>query len=240
MPEPPSAEIFIKPAKATIKSWALEDRPREKLLSHTPESLSTAELLAILIHHGTRQKTALDLAREVLDLGRNNLRELGRVNMGEFLKIKGIGRAKAVTLLAALELSRRREESPLLGKVQVNRSSDIAAYLKIRLQDLNHEVFGVLFLNRANKVNHFEIVSRGGITGTVADPRIILKKALEQEAVSLILCHNHPSGNLMPSRADELLTQKIKEAALLLDIRVLDHIIVSDTGYYSFADEGNL
>lgn len=226
--------------KGTLKSWAAEERPREKLLHQPPENLSNTELLAILIHHGTRQKTAVDLAREVLEMGQHSLMELGRLSIQDLKRIKGIGMAKAITLTAALELSRRRQESPSLEKTQVSQSSDIAQFLKIRLQDLDHEVFGVLYLNRANKVNHFEIISRGGITGTVADPRIILRKALQQEAVSIILCHNHPSGNLKPSRADELLTQKIKEAALLLDIRVLDHIIVSEMGYFSFADEGFL
>lgn len=137
-----------------------------------------------------------------------------------------------------MELGRRRYSSLPLEKMQVTGSADIAKFLQVKLQDLRHEVFAVLFLNRANRINHFEIVSEGGITGTVADPRIILKKALEQNAVSLIVCHNHPSGNLRPSRADEMLTQKLKEAAQLLDITVLDHIIVSEMGYYSFADEG--
>lgn len=223
-----------------ISQWMKNERPREKLLSKNPDALTDAELLAILLHHGTRQKTALDLARELLLLGQENLSELGRLSLKEMMKIKGIGEAKAITLAAAFELGRRRACSKPLEKLTITESRDIAHYLKNRLQDLSHEVFGVLYLNRANKVNHFELISQGGITGTVADPRIILRKALEEEAVSLILCHNHPSGNLKPSRADELLTQKIKEAALLLDIRVLDHIIVSDQGYFSFADDGLL
>jgi DNA repair protein RadC len=156
------------------------------------------------------------------------------------MKIKGIGEAKAVTIAAALELGRRRQALASLEKSVVSSSTDIAGYLQTRLKDYRHEVFAVLFLNRANKINHFEIVSEGGITGTVADPRIILKKALEEDAVNIILCHNHPSGSLKPSRADEELTHKIKEAARYLDIKVLDHIIVSDAGYFSFADEGIL
>ena len=156
------------------------------------------------------------------------------------MKIKGVGPAKAITIAAALELGRRRQSTEPLTKTAISSSNEIAAFLQSRLKDLNREVFGVLFLNRANKVNHFEIISEGGITGTVADPRIILKKALEENAVSIILCHNHPSGSLKPSRADEELTSKIKEAAKYLDITVLDHIIVSDSGYYSFADEGIL
>jgi len=156
------------------------------------------------------------------------------------MRIKGIGEAKAITIAAALELGRRRQASAALQKEAVTNSSDIATYLQVKLRDYRREVFAILFLNRSNKINHFEIVSEGGITGTVADPRIILKKALEEDAVSIILCHNHPSGSLKPSRADEELTKKIKEAARYFDIMVLDHIIVSDNGYYSFADEGML
>jgi DNA repair protein RadC len=156
------------------------------------------------------------------------------------MKIKGIGEAKAITITAALELGRRRQSASPLEKTAISSSHDIAQYLQVRLKDYRHEVFAVLFLNRANKINHFEIVSEGGITGTVADPRIILRKALEQDAVNIILCHNHPSGSLRPSRADEQLTVKIKEASRFLDITVLDHIIVSEDGYYSFADEGLL
>lgn len=226
--------------KYSIKQWAKDDRPREKLLRKTSAALSDSELLAILIGHGTREKSAVDLAREVLELGKNNLNELGKLSIKELLKIKGIGEVKALILLAALELGRRRHGSLLAEKVIIKQSSDIASYLQSALMDLSYEVFGVLFLNQANRVNHFEIISQGGITGTVADPRIILRKALEEEAVNIILCHNHPSGNLKPSRADEELTQKIKEAARFLDIKVLDHIIVSEQGYFSFADEGLL
>lgn len=226
--------------KHSIKQWAKDDRPREKLLSRGVENLSNSELLAILIHNGSKNKTAVDLGKEILKLGRDNLVELGKLSVKDLMKIKGIGEAKAITIVAALELGRRRQSSASLEKAIVNSSTDIANYLQTALKDYRHEVFAVIFLNRSNKVNHFQIVSEGGITGTVADPRIILKKALEQNAVSLILCHNHPSGSLRPSRADEELTTKIKEAAKFLDIRVLDHIIVSDDGYYSFADEGLL
>jgi len=224
----------------SIKNWAVDDRPREKLLSKSPESLSDSELLAILIGNGTRQKSAVDLAREVLLLGKNNLNELGRLSLKDLQKVKGIGEAKSITISAALELGRRRQGALLLDKPVIKESRDIASYLQTRFRDLPYEVFAAIFLNRANRINHFEIVSQGGITGTVADPRIILKKALEQEAVSIILCHNHPSGSLRPSRADEELTQKIKEAARYFDIKVIDHIIVSERGYYSFADEGLL
>jgi DNA repair protein RadC len=223
-----------------IKEWSKDERPREKLLSSGAENLSNTELIAILIHNGTRQRTAVDLARDLLKLGKDNLVELGKLTVRELMKIKGIGEAKAITITAALELGRRRQAGTPAEKTLIQSSADIAYYLQVRLQDYRHEVFAVLFLNRANKVNHFEIVSEGGITGTVADPRIILRRALEEDAVSIILCHNHPSGSLKPSRADEQLTVKIKEAARLFDITVLDHIIVSEMGYYSFADEGLL
>jgi len=226
--------------KYSIKEWAKDDRPREKLLVRGAENLSNSELLAILIHHGSRDKTAVDLAKEVLKLGKDNLGELGRLSVRELMKIKGIGEAKAIGIAAALELGRRRQATAPLEKMAVSSSADIAHYLQTKFRDHRHEVFAVLFLNRANKVNHFEIVSEGGITGTVADPRIILRKALEEDAVNIILCHNHPSGSLKPSRADEQLTSKIKEAARFFDITVIDHIIVSGDGYYSFADEGLL
>lgn len=224
----------------SIKNWAKDERPREKLLMNGAETLSHSELLAILINHGTKNKSAIELAREVMDAGKNNLQELGKLTVKELMKIKGIGEAKAITIAAALELGRRRQATGALEKKTLSCSADIAAFLQSKIKDNRREVFAVLFLNRANKINHFEIVSEGGITGTVADPRIILKKALEEDAVNIILAHNHPSGSLKPSRADEDLTRKIKEAARYFDINVIDHIIVSELGYYSFADEGLL
>jgi DNA repair protein RadC len=224
----------------SIKQWAKDDRPREKLLARGPQTLSDSELLAILILNGNKEKSALDLAKEVLKLGKNSLPELGKRTVRELTKIKGIGEAKAVTIVAALEIGRRRHALAALEKPVVTSSTDVALYLQTLLRDHRHEVFAVLFLNGANKINHFQIISEGGITGTVADPRVILKRALEEDAVNLILCHNHPSGSLKPSRADEELTKKIKEAATYFDIKVLDHLIVSDDGYYSFADEGLL
>ncbi len=226
--------------KYPINQWSKDDRPREKLLYTGAENLSNSELLAILIQNGTRQKSAVDLAKEIMKLGKDNLAELGKLSIKELMKIKGIGEAKAITIVAALELGRRRQAGEILGKKTAASSNDIADYLQTKLKDYRHEVFAVLFLNRANKIKHFEIISQGGITGTVADPRIILRKALEEDAVNIILCHNHPSGSLRPSKADEQLTQKIKQAALFLDINVLDHLIVSEDGYYSFADEGIL
>ncbi len=226
--------------KYSIKDLAIDDRPREKLLSKSPTALSDSELLAILINHGTPEKNALDLAKEVLSLGENNLNALGRLSVKEFMSIRGMGLAKAINIVAALELGRRRQRSFGRSKPAVKSSKDVAAYLQSLLQDLSHEAFGVLFLNQGNRINDFSILSTGGLTSTVADPRLILKKALEEEAVSIILCHNHPSGSLKPSRADEELTRKICEACRYLDIKVLDHIIVSEEGYFSFADEGIL
>lgn len=224
----------------SIKQWAKDDRPREKLLSHGASHLSDSELLAILLNHGTRDKTAIDLGREVMQLGKNNLNELGKLTVKELMRINGVGEVKAVTIAAALEIGRRRQAGSYLQKPVISTSRDFANYLQSLFRDHNREIFAVAFLNQANKINHIETISEGGITGTIADPRIILKKALEQNAVSLILGHNHPSGSLKPSRQDEEITKKIKEAAKYFDIKVLDHIIVSDAGYFSFADEGIL
>jgi DNA repair protein RadC len=226
--------------KYSIKEWAKDDRPREKLLLKGAGVLSNSELIAILISNGTREKSAVEVAQDLLRAGKDNLNDLGKLSVKELMKVKGIGEAKAITIVAAMELGRRRQATATREKAVITSSSDVADYLQILLKDYKHEVFAVLFLNRSNKINHFQIVSEGGITGTVADPRIILKKALEEDAVSIILCHNHPSGSLKPSKADEELTFKIKEAAKYFDIKVLDHLIVSDDGYYSFADEGIL
>ena len=226
--------------KYSIREWAKDDQPREKLLIKGAENLSNSELLAILLNHGTREKTAVDLAKDIMKLGKDSLTELGKLSIKDFMKIKGIGLAKAITIVAALELGRRRQAVLSLEKHSVSASSDIAHYLRTVLKDYRHEVFAVIFLNRANRVNHFEIISEGGITATVADPRIVIKRALEENAVSIVLSHNHPSGSLKPSYADKDLTTKISEAARLFDIKVLDHIIISEDGYYSFADEGLL
>jgi DNA repair protein RadC len=232
-------ENVNKPS-TSIKNWAIDDRPREKLLVKGAAALSNSELLAILLNNGSKNKSAVELAKEILKLGHDNLNELGKLSLPDFKKVKGIGQAKSIIIAAALEFGRRRYAAAALEKTVVKSSSDIARYLQVTLKDFNYEVFAVVFLNRANKINHFEIISKGGITGTVADPRLILKKALEEDATSMVLCHNHPSGNLMPSRADEDLTKKIKEAASYFDIKIIDHIIVSEEGFYSFADEGML
>jgi len=224
----------------SIKHWAKDDRPREKLLNLGPSRLSDTELLAILLNHGTRDKSAIDLGREVMHLGKNNLNELGKLSVKDLMRIKGIGQAKAIAIAAALEIGRRRQAGSYLQKPIMSTSRDLASYLQSLFQDHSREIFAVAFLNQANRINHIETVSEGGITGTIADPRIILKKALEENAVSIILCHNHPSGSLKPSRQDEEITKKIKAAAKYFDIKVLDHIIVSESGYFSFADEGIL
>jgi len=225
----------------SIKTWAVDDRPREKMLLKGYAALSNAELLDILINNGTKETSAVEVAKQLLTAVDNDLLKLGKLSVKEIikLKVKGIGEAKAVSIVAALELGLRRDVNEKKLDVVI-QSRDAAEYLRAKLKYLSYEVFAVVFLNRANKIKHYEIISEGGITGTVADPRIILKKALENDAVSVILCHNHPSGSIKPSRADEDLTRKIKEAASYFDIKVLDHIIVSEEGYYSFADEGLL
>ena len=233
----------MKPAQAKnrpILEWAIDDRPREKLRAKGVKILSDTELLAILIQQGTRNRTAVDLARDVLSASKQNLKELGLLSMADLLKINGIGEAKATIILAALELGRRRQAAQNLEKPIVQGASSVASFLQTILQDHDHEVFIVLYLNRANKIIHYEIVSSGGMSGTVADPRVILRRALEEKAVGIILCHNHPSGSLRPSHADRELTLKIREAARYFDILVLDHIIVSHEGFFSFAEEGLL
>lgn len=226
--------------EGSIKLWAEDDRPREKMIKKGASALSDSELLALLITNGNKDKSAVEMAKEVLLMAKNNLHNLAKMNLKDLQKVKGIGLAKSVIISAAIELGRRRNAGDVYELPVIKNSFQIAEYLKTILRDLNHEAFAIIFLNRANKIKHFEIISKGGITGTVADPRLILKKAVEEEATSIILSHNHPSGNLRPSRADEELTQRIKQAAGYLDIKVLDHIIVSEEGYFSFADEGIL
>lgn len=227
--------------KISIKHWADDDRPREKLLRKGAGALSNSELLAILINNGTPENNAVELAKNLLSAARNDLKTLANMSVRELvkLKIKGLGEAKATTIAAALELGIRRNMAGT-ERQKVSQSHDIALYLSAQLAHRRREVFAIVLLNKANKIIHFEVISEGGITGTVADPRVILKKALEYDAVAVILCHNHPSGNLKPSKADQLITQQIKTAAAYLQVAVLDHIIVSDEGYFSFADEGIL
>ncbi len=226
--------------KLSIKDWAVEDRPREKLLLKGTRSLSEVELLAILIGSGNISESAVELSRRILSSVGNNLNELGKSQVADLLKFKGIGKAKAVNIMAALELGRRRKEQTAAEKVVIGQSGDAAAYFRPLLEDLNHEEFWVMFLNRSNTVIDKMMVSQGGLAGTVTDVRLILKIALEKLASALVLCHNHPSGNVQASEADLRITRKIKDAAGLMDISVLDHVIIAHDRYLSFADEGLL
>ncbi len=223
-----------------ILSWAEEDRPREKLLLKGKSALSDAELIAILIGSGTRSISAVEVGKMILSKAENNLNKLARFSVKELQKIKGIGEAKAISIVSALELGRRRKESEFLEKVKITCSNDIYQLMKPELLDLPKEEFWIILLNRANTIIKKEQVSSGGISGTVADPKIIFKAALDQFASSIILVHNHPSGNLKPSKSDLDLTRKMKHAGELLEIPVLDHIIFGDEGYLSFADDGLL
>ena len=223
-----------------IKSWSPEDRPREKLILKGKSALSDAELIAILLGSGTSSLSAVELAKKVLQPAGNNLHELARHTVKDLIKIKGIGEAKALTIVAALELGRRRKEIEGNEKPKITGSRDAYDILKADLMDISHEEFWIVLLNRANRVIKKSQISQGGVAGTVADPKIIFKLALEELASGIILAHNHPSGNLTASQADLDLTKKIKDAGKLLDIQVLDHIIVAAQKYFSFADEGLL
>ncbi len=227
-------------AAGSIKMWAEDDRPREKLQLKGAAALSDAELLAILINTGTAKSSALDLARDVLALAQGNLHELGRLGLPAMCGVKGIGPAKAITLAAALELGRRRQMGAALERPTLRGSAEVAEVVVPLLRDFEVEKFLVLYLNQAQRVLSHEIISQGGISGTVADIRVVLKGALLLGAPRLIVAHNHPSGNLQPSDADRRLTQQLKAAAAYMDIVLLDHLIVAGTGYYSFADEGIL
>lgn len=224
--------------KLSIKNWAVEDRPREKMLSKGIRALSDAELIAILIGSGNSKETAVELSRRILASVKNNLNDLAKLSVDDLQKFKGIGEAKAINIIAALELGRRRKESNTDEKMQINGSDDVARIFQPLLGDLPHEEFWVLMLNRSNRVIDKQMVSQGGISGTVIDVRIILKAAVERLASAIILCHNHPSGNLQASEADRSITKKIKDAGALMDIAVLDHVIIGNEKYFSFADEG--
>ncbi|HMV10915.1 MAG TPA: DNA repair protein RadC [Cyclobacteriaceae bacterium] len=223
-----------------IKDWAAEDRPREKLTLKGKAALSDAELIAILLGTGTAKLSAVDLAKNILQAVSNDLNELARLSVKDLIKIKGIGEAKAITIISALELGRRRKDFQAEERPRVMGSADAYDLLKADLLDIPHEAFWVVLLNRANRVIKKHQVSQGGVAGTVADPKIIFKVAIEELASGIILAHNHPSGNLSASQADIDLTKKLKESGKLLDIQVLDHIIVGDKSYFSFADAGLL
>ncbi len=222
----------------SIKNWSEDERPREKMLQKGAAALTDAELLAILISSGTRERSALDLARDILGLAHNNLRELGRIGIPELQKIKGIGEARAITISAAMELGRRRQVSEGMDRVAVKTSKDAATILLPLLQDLNHEVFCVMYLNQAGRLIRHEFISSGGLTATVVDIRMILKNCLLYNANQLIIAHNHPSGSKKPSDADKKLTLQLREAAELMSITLRDHIIIAGNEYLSMSDEG--
>ncbi|MBA4145623.1 MAG: hypothetical protein C0523_07670 [Cytophaga sp.] len=221
-----------------IKSWSPEDRPREKLLLKGTSSLSDAELIAILIGSGTANYSAVDVSKKIMQQVSHNLNDLAKLTVKDLTRIKGIGEVKAISIVAALELGRRTKEKDINEKPKINSSNDSFDQLKGDLMDLPHEEFWVLLLNRANRLIKKKRVSEGGVSGTVADPKIIYKMALEELACGIIIAHNHPSGNLTASQSDLLLTKKLKEAGKLLEIQLLDHIIVAGPKYLSFADEG--
>jgi len=223
----------------SIKHWSEDDRPREKMISMGADALSSAEILAILINNGTRSKSALDLAKELLAQNDNSLHQLSRMTLKDLQGTKGIGPAKAVSIKAALQLAVKKEEEVLMRET-VKSSKDILNYLRKRFAHENREHFIVMYLNRRNRVVAHEVLSTGGITGTVVDIRLLIRRALEEHATALILSHNHPSGNFKPSPQDRELTKRIKSAAALFEINILDHVIVSDEGFYSFADEGEI
>lgn len=222
----------------SIKHWSEDDQPREKLLYKGKNVLSDAELIAILIGSGSRNESAVDLCKRILKQNNNQLHQLQKQTIQQLMQFKGIGEAKAITIISALELGRRRKDSLVEERPKVTGSADIFEVIKADLLDMPHEVFWIVLLNRANRVIKKQQISQGGVAGTVADPKIIFKIAVEELASGLILAHNHPSGNLNPSQADIDLTKKLKESGKLLDIQVLDHLIVAGKKYFSFADEG--
>ena len=226
-----------KKTSLPIKQWKEDDRPREKMLSKGRESLSDAELVAILIGSGNRQESAVDLSKRILASVNNNLNELATLSISDLMKFKGIGPAKAISIITALEIGKRRRLEQALEKPIINSSKSVFNIMQPLIADLPHEEFWVVFLNNSNKIIDKQQMSKGGITGTVVDTRMIFKKAVEISAVGLILCHNHPSGKALPSMADKNLTKKLQSAGETLDIKVLDHLIITQNNYFSFADD---
>lgn len=221
-----------------INQWAEDDRPREKFLLKGKSSLSDSELLAILIGSGSRNESAVQLCQRILASSQNNLNLLGKLSIQQLMNFKGIGEAKAISIAAALELGRRRRDEDVVELKKITSSKAVFDIMQPLIGELPHEEFWVLFLNNSNKVIYKTQISKGGITGTVVDIRIVFKLALEHNATSIILSHNHPSGKLQASEADIQITKKIKEAGKNLDIQVLDHVIITEKSYYSFVDEG--
>jgi DNA repair protein RadC len=224
----------------SIKHWSNADKPREKLMEKGKEALSNAELIAILLGSGNPKESAVALSQRIMHSIENNLVELSKLGIKELQEFNGIGEAKAISIIAAMELGRRRRESEVMKKAQIRSSKDVFELMQPVLADKNYEEFWILLTNRANKVIRKIQISDGGVSGTVADPKRIFKHALENLASGIILCHNHPSSNLTPSQEDIHITRKAKHGGKLLDIQVLDHLIFGDEKYYSFADEGKL
>jgi len=220
----------------SIKNWKEDDRPREKLLLKGRSVLSDAELVAILIGSGNKQESAVDLAKRILTTSNNNLNELAKLSVNDLTQFKGIGEAKAISIITALELGRRRRLEEALQRSKITSSKAVFEIMQPIIGDIPHEEFWVLYLNNSNKIIHKNQLSSGGITGTLVDIRILFKKALELSSVAVVLCHNHPSGNLKPSKSDLDLTKKIHEAGKSLDIKILDHLLITEKAYFSFAD----
>jgi len=229
-----------KPSSFSIKHWSQDDQPREKLLYKGKAALSDAELVAILIGSGNRQESAVSLCKRILASVDNNLSELGKLSIKQLMKFKGIGEAKAITIIAALELGRRRRGEEALNKTKITSSVSVFELMQPIIGELPHEEFWIIYMNNSNKIIQKNQLSKGGITGTLVDVRLVLKTAIEVGATGIILTHNHPSGTLKPSEADKQLTQKLKRAAESLDIKVLDHLIITEKSYFSFADENLL
>tara|TARA_R100001369_G_scaffold92904_2_gene141330 strand:+ start:5476 stop:6174 length:699 start_codon:yes stop_codon:yes gene_type:complete len=229
-----------KPSSFSIKNWSDDDKPREKLVQKGKSVLSDAELIAILIGSGSRNESAVELAKRILASANNNLNELGKLSIKQLMQFKGIGEAKAVSIAAALEIGRRRRGEEAQKITKINSSKNVFELLQPKMGELPHEEFWIVFLNNSNAVLQAGQLSKGGITGTLVDVRLVLKQALELGAVGLILAHNHPSGTLKPSEADKQITKKLKVASEALDIKVLDHIIITQKEYFSFADENIL
>ncbi|MGC6429552.1 MAG: RadC family protein [Jejuia sp.] len=229
-----------KPSSFSIKNWSQDDQPREKLLFKGKSALSDAELVAILIGSGNREESAVALCKRILASVNNNLSELGKLSIKQLMDFKGIGEAKAITIAAALELGRRRRGEEALEKKKITSSVAVFELMQPIIGEIEHEEFWIIYLNNSNKVIYKNQLSKGGITGTLVDVRLVLKQALEVGATGLILAHNHPSGTLKPSEADKQITRKLKTAALSLDIRVLDHLIITEKSYFSFADDNIL
>ena len=226
--------------KLTIKSWALDDRPREKLVSKGSMALSDAELIAILIGSGNREESAVALSKRILKTVHGNLNALAKLSVEKLTTFKGIGSAKAISIITALELGKRKQLEIALERPKITSSKDAAHAMQTVIGHLEHEEFWALYLNNSNKIVAKVQISKGGLTATLVDVRLVYKRALELAAVGIIVCHNHPSGKLQPSAADKQLTSKIKAAGITLDIKLLDHLIITEKAYFSFADEGLL